>query len=81
MARDLHHVDGFLVKMAVAKKEGVYGLLIPPDCRKVGILHYFYSCLIPCSWLTDLLCLLQAMNADLEEMIKLVGSLKIFATL
>jgi hypothetical protein len=36
--------------------------------------------LVPHSWSTDPLCLLQATNVDLEEMIGLVGSLKILAT-
>uniref|UniRef100_A0A2N9J342 Uncharacterized protein n=1 Tax=Fagus sylvatica TaxID=28930 RepID=A0A2N9J342_FAGSY len=47
--------DGLLVKIAVDRREGAYGLPIPPDFR-------------------------QATNADLEDIIGLVGSLKILAT-
>uniref|UniRef100_A0A2N9GYL7 Uncharacterized protein n=1 Tax=Fagus sylvatica TaxID=28930 RepID=A0A2N9GYL7_FAGSY len=55
MVCDLRRADGLLVETSVDRQEGVYGLLIPPDC-------------------------LLANNADLEDMIELVESLKILAT-
>lgn len=43
MVCDLRHADGFLVETAVDRREGVYGLPIPPNCLLVSTLSWFYS--------------------------------------